>query len=123
MILFRKPTSVAGRIALVACLFSFLFLPGSATAQMRFTYSKGQTVSPAFEGWEPNKDGSFTLYFGYMNPNWEQEFDVPIGPDNHFEPGGRTKVNRRTFIRAGIRSCSRFKCRRILATRNWSGRS
>lgn len=87
MILSRKPTSVAGQIALGACLYSFLFLLGSATAQMRFTYSKGQTVSPAFEGWEPNKDGSFTLYFGYMNPNWEQEFDVPIGPDNHFEPG------------------------------------
>ena len=22
-----------------------------------------------------------------MNTNWLQEFDIPIGPDNHFEPG------------------------------------
>jgi hypothetical protein len=57
-------------------------------AQTRFTYLKGQSVSPAYEGWMPNEDGSFTMYFGYMNSNWEQEFDVPIGADNNIEPGG-----------------------------------
>ena len=31
-----------------------------------------------------NPDGSYTLYFGYMNTNWLQEFDIPIGPDNTF---------------------------------------
>ena len=25
--------------------------------------------------------------FGYMNTNWLQEFDIPIGPDNNIEPG------------------------------------
>jgi autonomous glycyl radical cofactor GrcA len=57
-------------------------------AQTRFTYSSGQSVSPAYEGWWPNGDGSFTLFFGYMNSNWLQEFDIPIGPDNNIEPGG-----------------------------------
>src|SRR5437899_1161630 len=28
------------------------------------------------------------MYFGYMNTNWLEEFDVPIGPDNAIEPGG-----------------------------------
>jgi hypothetical protein len=65
-----------------------LLLVGSAGAQTRFTYSKGQSISPAYEGWTPNEDGSFTLYFGYMNSNWLEEFDVPIGPDNAIEPGG-----------------------------------
>ena len=60
----------------------------SAGAQTRFTYSKGQSVSPAYEGWMPNPDGSFTLYFGYMNTNWLEEFDIPIGADNNIEPGG-----------------------------------
>jgi len=64
-----------------------LLLP-LANAQTRFVYNKGQSVSPAYEGWMPNKDGSFALYFGYMNPNWQEEFDVPIGPDNNIEPGG-----------------------------------
>jgi hypothetical protein len=63
-----------------------LFVP-LAEAQTRFVYNKGLSVSPAYEGWMPNKDGSFTLYFGYMNPNWQEEFEVPIGPDNSFEPG------------------------------------
>lgn len=36
----------------------------------------------------PNEDGSFTMYFGYMNSNWLEEFDIPIGPENQIEPGG-----------------------------------
>lgn len=52
------------------------------------TYSRGQNVSPAFEGWETNPDGSFNFLFGYMNRNWDEEIDVPIGPDNNIEPGG-----------------------------------
>jgi hypothetical protein len=59
----------------------------SASAQMRFTYTKGQSVSPAYEGFMPNADGSFTLYFGYMNSNWQEEFDIPVGAENKFEPG------------------------------------
>jgi len=52
------------------------------------SYSSGQPVWPAFEGWEKNEDGSFSFLFGYMNDNWQQELDVPIGPDNAIEPGG-----------------------------------
>ncbi len=58
------------------------------TAQTRFTYSSGQSVSPAYEGWMYAPDGTVTMYFGYMNSNWLQQFDVPIGPDNTIEPGG-----------------------------------
>src|SRR6266851_3645179 len=58
------------------------------TAQTRFTYSSGQVVSPAYEGWRQNEDGSFSMVFGYMNQNWLQELDVPTGPDNNIEPGG-----------------------------------
>ena len=49
---------------------------------------QGESLHPAYEGWWPNPDGSFTMFFGYMNPNWEEEFDVPIGPENTIEPGG-----------------------------------
>ena len=76
----------AGRL-LLALPAALLLLHG-ASAQTRFTYSSGQVVSPAYEGWRPNEDGSFTMLFGYMNANWLQEFDVPIGPDNSIEPGG-----------------------------------
>ena len=51
------------------------------------SYSRGQNISPAFEGWEQNPDGSFNMMFGYMNRNWEEELDVPVGPDNNISPG------------------------------------
>jgi len=47
----------------------------------------GAPVAPVFEGWEPNADGTFNLYFGYQNRNWQEELDVPVGPDNSFSPG------------------------------------
>ena len=51
------------------------------------TYSKGQPISAAYEGWEVDPDGSKYFLFGYMNKNWEEEMDVPVGPDNAFSPG------------------------------------
>ena len=71
---------VTATAALLACAV--------VAAQTRFTYSSGQSVSPAYEGWMYAPDGSATMYFGYMNSNWLQEFDVPVGPDNAIEPGG-----------------------------------
>ena len=59
------------------------FLPAARGAQTRFMYSSGQSVHRrrTKAGW-PNADGSFTMFFGYMNSNWQQEFDIPIGPQN-----------------------------------------
>ena len=58
--------------------------PPEAAAQ---TYQRGQNVAPAFEGWERNVDGSFSFLFGYMNRNWLEEVDVPVGEHNAFSPG------------------------------------
>ena len=69
-------------LALVA--LAVLCVSQGAGAQARFMYLNGQSIHPAFEGWWPNDDGSFTFWFGYMNSNWEEEFDVPFGPDNYF---------------------------------------
>lgn len=51
------------------------------------TYAKGQTVSPAYEGWEEDSAGRRFFVFGYMNRNWQEELDVPVGPDNKFMTG------------------------------------
>ena len=51
------------------------------------SYTSGQPVSPAFEGWEADADGTRYFLFGYMNKNWEEELDVPVGPANGFSPG------------------------------------
>jgi hypothetical protein len=47
----------------------------------------GGSVTPAFEGWYDNADGTHSFLIGYFSRNTESEVDVPIGPDNHFEPG------------------------------------
>jgi hypothetical protein len=47
----------------------------------------GQTVTPAFEGWYRNPDGSFSMSFGYFNRNAEEVVSVPIGATNRIEPG------------------------------------
>jgi hypothetical protein len=69
-------------------LLALLALALTTTLSDAQTYSRGQNVSPAFEGWEQNADGTFNLLFGYMNRNWEEEIDVPVGPENNVEPGG-----------------------------------
>jgi hypothetical protein len=61
---------------------------GSLAGAQGLTYSRGQNVSPAYEGWEEDPDGSKYFVFGYMNRNWEEEIDVPTGPDNGFDKGG-----------------------------------
>jgi hypothetical protein len=58
--------------------------PSTATAQ---TYHSGQNLQPVFEGWEQNPDGSFNMVFGYLNRNYEEELNIPVGPNNYLEPG------------------------------------
>jgi len=69
---------------------SLAFASGSAYivahAQV-LTYSKGQPISAAYEGWEIDPDGSKYFIFGYENKNWEEEMDIPVGPENGFQPG------------------------------------
>ena len=64
-----------------------LLLSSSLNAQS-LSYTKGQNISPAYEGWEQAADGQKYFLFGYMNRNWVEEIDVPVGPDNGFNVGG-----------------------------------
>ena len=59
-----------------------------ATSSQQLVYLSGQTVAPAFEGWEENPDGGYNMVFGYFNRNLDEHLHVPVGPDNRFEPGG-----------------------------------
>jgi len=52
-----------------------------------FVQKTGSDVVPIFEGWYKNPDGSLSLSFGYLNRNYEEEVDIPVGPANRIEPG------------------------------------
>jgi hypothetical protein len=49
-------------------------------------HARGELVAPVFEGWFRDDSGTLMLSFGYLNRNFEQEVDLPVGPDNKFEP-------------------------------------
>ena len=63
-----------------------LAVPSAAQAQS-LAYNSGQNVAPGYEGWEEEPDGTKYFLFGYMNRNWEEELDVPVGAENGFAPG------------------------------------
>lgn len=48
----------------------------------------GTSITPAYEGWYDNADGSHTFLIGYYNRNVRQAMDIPVGPNNHIDPGG-----------------------------------
>lgn len=56
-------------------------LPSAPTKQF------GASIAPVYEGWWDNADGTKTVLFGYYSRNSQEEVDVPLGPNNHFEPG------------------------------------
>ena len=78
-------------------------------------YPRGQDVSPTFDGWERNPDGSFSLWFGYFNRNTEEEVDVPIGPENTFDLGTGDQ-GQPTHFYAG----RRWWVFKVLVPKDWS---
>jgi len=68
-------------------LLALLIAGASARSIAQVHYATGQNVVPVFEGWEKNADGSFNMVFGYMNRNYEEQLDLPVGVDNSLEPG------------------------------------
>src|SRR5579864_1735331 len=75
--------------ARIPLIMGLALLPTAATAQLvQLRHWTGQGVAPVYEGYDVNPDGSFNMWFGYMNRNYEETLDIPVGTDNHFEPGG-----------------------------------
>jgi len=81
-----------GGAALVVWLaLAASLVPAAGASAQVHTYQTGQDISPAYEGWEENPDGSFNLVFGYMNRNWGEELDIPVGEGNFFSPGAEDR--------------------------------
>src|SRR4051794_6727869 len=82
--------SKAVRLAVLftATAVSALIAQQTASQLANLRHWSGQGVAPVYEGFDLNADGSFNMWFGYMNRNYEEEIDLAVGADNTFEPGG-----------------------------------
>ena len=58
-----------------------------AQAPLAPAAATGQTVTPAFEGWYRNADGTYSISFGYFNRNTKEVLTIPAGADNFVTPG------------------------------------
>ena len=68
----------------VAALLLAAPVRGQSLAPIR---PSGQTVTPVYEGWYRNPDGTYSLSFGYFNRNSQETLEIPVGADNLVSPG------------------------------------
>lgn len=72
--------------ALAALLPAVVAVPAAGQTPLGYVTARGSTVTPAYEGWYPNPDGTVTLSWGFYNRNSEEVLEIPFGPDNFMEP-------------------------------------
>ena len=102
---------------------------GAAESSPASTSATGQTVTPSFEGWYRNPDGSYTLSFGYFNRNTEEIVEIPVGPDNYIEPGEANQGQPGSFLPLrhwgvfGVRVPADFGDERVIWTLKAQGKT
>ena len=75
-------------LVLIAAAVAGVLVLSPRSSRAQIPERAGQSVVPVYEGWEQNSDGSYEMYFGYMNRNYTEELNIPVGPNNTMEPGG-----------------------------------
>jgi hypothetical protein len=60
-------------------------IPDVLPDESEFNRVAGQNIQPFYEGWQKMPDGHIVMWFGYLNRNFKEIGDVPIGLNNHFD--------------------------------------
>ena len=72
----------------ILCAFCVPYFAAQVNLPLEPVRDSGASVTGAIEGWYKNADGSYSILVGYFNRNQKEELDVPVGPNNHIDPGG-----------------------------------
>lgn len=88
MRLYRFAPACLGAVVGMAGLLALSAATASAQLPLEPPRDAGNSVTPAYEGWFQNEDGTYSLLVGYFNRNMKETLDIPIGPNNRIEPGG-----------------------------------
>jgi hypothetical protein len=80
---------IIGTAVAVCCAFPFLLaaqgIPDVLPDESEFNRVGGQNIQPFYEGWQRMPDGHIVMWFGYLNRNYKEIGDIPIGATNHFD--------------------------------------
>jgi hypothetical protein len=83
-----------------------------------FGHDRGQDVSPTFDGWVRNPDGTYSFYFGYLNRNAAEQIHIPVGPDNTVD-GGFDRGQPTYFYPSGFLEPAGLLDRDVTGRRRW----
>jgi hypothetical protein len=116
-----------GHDRLVVCALWLLFTVATvsgasaqagATSSVTLKHLSGDSLQPAFEGWERNPDGTYSFWFGYLNRNWAQELNIPVGPNNNIQPGGPDR-GQPEFFQTGERKRRQMFAFKVVVPADW----
>lgn len=79
----RKRQTICSKLLALLLTLSLTSVSAMVTAQVLHRF--GQSIQPVFEGFEQNLDGSYTMWFGYLNRNYDEAPNVAIGANNSFQ--------------------------------------
>ena len=65
-------------------VLALIFLVSSSNTLAQTLYRFGQSIQPIYEGFERNSDGTFTMWFGYLNRNYDETPNIIVGTNNSF---------------------------------------
>ncbi len=101
--------AIRGRLITLgaAALVALVSYPSGAFAQ-DIPNPDLKNISPAYEGWEKNPDGSYYLYYGYFSRNAE-EVTIPLGPNNTLSPAPEDRGQPTNFLPGRGRNAFRIK--------------
>ena len=86
----RKIQTLAVSYVAVALVVAASYVLSSAQetkVDAPLPHKVGQSVTPSYEGWYQNPDGTYSLVWGYFNRNHEEFLSIPVGPNNRIAPG------------------------------------